>query len=352
MQRVLHWMAERQEEVWVVDEDDRFRSLLPAGFHFSTFSLPRGAGRAEQALQRAGLGSLFERTVVAKMQRIADEFRPDVVHVHNIAMLGVACAWAGIGPLVVSSWGALSQSVASPDKPLYPTTRQVLAAADVLIVDAPALIEPIRPMTKRGARVEHVPMGADTRRFCPGRTPTALEWRAFFGIPDDAFVLVSPRSWAELYGHQAILQAYVQAFPRLRQPAVLAFVGLGDGPQSLPYLAEAWKQVEQTEAAQTVRWLPKIRYDEMHTLYVMADAVVNYPSRDSFPATLVEAAACETPAITAFLPTYRDTFVETACTLVEPGNPAALAEAMVEVVNQPPADRSHPPGRGAPDCRA
>ena len=55
---------------------------------------------------------------------------------------------------------------------------------------------------------------------------------------------------------------------------------------------------------------------------------------------MVEAAACETPAITAFLPTYRDTFVETACTLVEPGNPAALAEAMVEVVNQPPAERA------------
>ena len=255
-------------------------------------------------------------------------------------MLGVACAWAGIGPLVVSSWGALSQSVASPDKPLYPTTRQVVAAADVLIVDAPALIEPIRPMTKRSARVEHLPMGADTRRFCPGRTPTAQEWRAFFGIPDDAFVLVSPRSWAELYGHQTILQAYVQAFPRLRQPTVLAFVGLGDGPQALPYLAEAWKQVEQTEAAQTVAGCPR-------SATMRCTPSTSWPTqwstilrRDSFPATLVEAAACETPAITAFLPTYRDTFVETACTLVEPGNPAALAEAMVEVVNQPPAERA------------
>ena len=43
MQRVLTWMAEHQEDVWVVHEDDRFRPLLPAGFHFSTFSLPRGA---------------------------------------------------------------------------------------------------------------------------------------------------------------------------------------------------------------------------------------------------------------------------------------------------------------------
>ena len=274
------------------------------------------------------------------MRRIADEFRPDVVHVHNITMLGVACVWAGIGPLVVSSWGALSQSVASPDKPLYPTTRQILAAADVLIVDAPALIEPIRPMTKSDARVEHVPMGADTHRFCPGRTPTALEWRSFFGIPDDAFVLLSPRSWAEFYGHQTILHAYVQAFPRMRKPAVLAFVGLGNGPQALPHMATAWKEVEQTEAAHTVRWLPKIRYDEMHTLYVMADTVVNYPSRDSFPATLVEAAACKVPIVTALLPTYCGTFIETCGYLAEPNHPVSLAEAMIEIVNQPSEARA------------
>ncbi len=96
-----------------------------------------------------------------------------------------------------------------------------------------------------------------------------------------------------------------------------------------------------------MRWLPKIRYDEMHTLYVMADAVVNYPARDSFPATLVEAAACETPAITAFLPTYRDTFVETACTLVEPEQPRSARRGDGRG-GEPTAGRTrHPPGRGA-----
>ena len=78
-------------------------------------------------------------------------------------------------------------------------------------------------------------------------------------------------------GHQTILQAYAEAFPRLHKPTVLAFVGLGDGPQALPHMAAAWKEVEQTDASRTVRWLPKIRYDEMHTLYVMADVMVNYP---------------------------------------------------------------------------
>ena len=340
MQRMLQWMAERNEEVWVMDHTDQYRSMVPDGFHFSTLSLPKGAWRTQQALQRVGLAGVWERALVAKLRRLTVEFQPNVVHIHNIAMLGVACAWAGMEPLVVSSWGALSQRVVSPDKPLHSTTRQVVAAADVMIVDAPALIEPVREITKRGARVEHLPLGADTRRFCPGRTPTAWAWRTFFSIPDDAFVLVSPRSWAAFYGHQTILESYVQAFPRMCKPTILAFVGLGDGPQALQHMAEAWKQVDQTEAARTVRWLPKIRYDEMHTLYAMADAVVNYPSRDSFPATLVEASACEVPVITALLPTYRGTFVETSAVLAEPNNPAALAEAMVEIVNQAPEARA------------
>ena len=36
--------------------------------------------------------------------------------------------------------------------------------------------------------------------------------------------------------------------------------------------------------------------------------------------------------ISSDLPAYRNTFVEQFCRLVEPENPAALAEAMVEVI--------------------
>jgi glycosyltransferase involved in cell wall biosynthesis len=340
MQRVLQWMAERREEVWVVDHTARFRSQVPAGFGFSPLLLPRGGVRAQQVLHRAGLGGLAPRVQAARLHGIAAEFRPELVHAHNLTDLGLACADAGLGPLIVSSWGALSQVVAEPGRPVAEAARRQLAVADAVVVDAPSLLEPVRALAKPGARVEHIPMGADTRRFRPGRSAAALEWRAFFGIPQETFVLLSPRSWAEFYGHQAILRAYVEAFPRFDKPTVLAFVGLGDGPQALPQMAQAWEAVGRTEAARTVRWLPKIRYDEMHILFSMGDAVVNYPARDSFPATLVEAAACDLPAITAFLPTYRGTFVETACTLVEPGQPAALAEAIVEVVNQPPADRA------------
>ena len=78
MQRVLQWMAEREEEVWVVDHNDRYRSQLPAGFMFSPLFLPKGGWRAQQALQRAGLGGVVRREVTARLRRVVDEFRPEV----------------------------------------------------------------------------------------------------------------------------------------------------------------------------------------------------------------------------------------------------------------------------------
>ena len=335
MQRVLRWMADRHEQVWVVDHTAQFRSQVPAGFGFSPLLLPKGGARAQRALRRAGLGGLAKQVTTARLQRIAAGFQPEIVHAHNVTDLGMACVDAGLGPLVVSTWGALSQLVAEPGRPLSEAVRRQVAEADAVVVDAPSLLDPVRSLAKPGAAVEHIPMGADTQRFRPGRTAAAIEWRAFFGIPAQAFVLLSPRSWAEFYGHQVILHAYVEAFPHLDRPAVLAFAGLGDGPQALPHMAQAWATVSHAEAARTVRWLPKIRYDEMHTLFAMADAVVNFPAQDSFPATLVEAAACEVPILTAVLPTYRGTFVETAALLVEPGDVAALAQGIVELVNRP-----------------
>lgn len=330
MQRVLDWLAVREAEVWVVDADDTYRALVPASFRFSALPLPP---KAEDS-PGDGLSAAAQA-----LRCLAADFRPQVVHLHNVTALGLACVAAGLGPLLVSTWGALGRRAGEAAAPLSPATVRVLGAADALIVDAPALLAPVKALARPGARVELLPMGADIRRFQPGRTEASLLWRTLYGIPDDAFVLLSPRMWGAFYGHQAILAAYALAHPGFTRPTRLALVGLGDGPDALPHMAEAWRSVASSPAALDVRWLPRIRYQQMPTLYALSDAVINYPEVDSFAATLVEAAACRLPVITPLLPTYCGTFVETACTLVEPGNTTALAEAMLEVVNQPPEER-------------
>lgn len=330
MQRVLDWLAGREADVWVVDADDTYRALVPAGFRFSALPLPPEAEDSP--------GDRWSAAAEA-LRRLAADFQPQVVHLHNITALGLACAAAGLGPLLVSTWGALGRRAGDAAAALSPATLRVLGAADALIVDAPALRAPVQALARPGARVELLPMGADSRRFQSGRTEASLLWRTLYGIPDDAFVLLSPRMWGAFYGHQAILAAYALAYPGFARPTRLALVGLGDGPDALPHMAETWRSIAKSPAALDVRWLPRIRYQQMPTLYALSDAVINYPEIDSFAATLVEAAACRLPVITPLLPTYRGTFVETACTLVEPGNTTALAEAMIRVVNQPPEER-------------
>ncbi len=339
MQRVLDWMAARGEQVWVTDYDNQYRQPLPSGFEFQTVLPTRRGARIQAGLMRLRLEAAAARVAAARVRSLARQAQPQVVHVHNIDRRGLACAEAGIGPIMVSAWGGLIRLVTHPGEPLAGPARRVLAACDVLVVDTPALLEPAAAWLKPGGRVVHVPMGADTHAFRPGRTAQALEWRAHFAIADDVFVLLSPRMWASYYNHQQILRAYVRAFPRFQRPTTLAFTCLGPGPEALPHMAEAWQEVAHAPAAATVRWLPRIRYGQMPTLYAMADAVVNYPAADSFGATLVEAAACQLPLITSLLPTYRGAFVEAYATLVEPDDPDALAEAMVQVVNQAPASR-------------
>ena len=84
--------------------------------------------------------------------------------------------------------------------------------------------------------------------------------------------------------------------------------------------------------AHAIRWIPQVPYQDMPGIYALADVVINYPSTDTFPSTLLEAAACARPVITSHLPAYRNTFVEECFRLVEPENPQALAEAIVELL--------------------
>lgn len=337
MQRVLKWMAANGEQVWVSDYYNHYPELLPGTCDFYPLQPIYKLGGA---LRRARLGAVSERIEASRIRGLADRVQPDVIHLHSIDIRGLACVRAEVGPLLVSTWGGLSQAVAQPDRPFARMTQQIVAASDVVLVDSPALLEPAARWMTDGGRVVHLPMGADMQAFRPGRSALALEWRAHFAIPDDVFVLLSPRMWAPYYQHQQILRAYALAFPRFLRPTQLAFTCLGDGPQALPHIAAAWQEVAHTPAAATVRWLPRIRYAQMPTLYAMSDAVVNYPAMDSFGATLVEAAACEAPLITPLLPTYRGTFVEDYATLVESESLEALADAMVQVVNQAPAERS------------
>lgn len=151
-------------------------------------------------------------------------------------------------------------------------------------------------------------------------------------IPYDATVLLSPRGWSKTYGQEYIVAAFAQAYRRLDLPLALVLLGVGRMKRPETLAQEVLNLGAGLGIAHAIRWIPQAPFEDMPGVYALADIVVNYPRSDAFPSTLLEAAACARPVITSDLPPYRNTFVERFCRLVEPENPAALAEAMVELI--------------------
>ena len=339
MQRPVQWAVHAGYDVCVAGSTDLYPENTPPNYQHFQVSTPwhrdfSSIAGEEQTKRVQGQWSTLKLVDIGRL------FRPDIVHAHGVTMVADWCLQARLQPLVVSAWGALNKILTGERtwEEMPEHAQRVLPAADAVIVESPALVDVCASLPHPPRRVELIPLGTDTRRFdLDSARRHAGPWRRTLGIPDDSCVLLSPRGWDETYGQHSILEAYALARPAFRRPTILAFTKMKRNSSSItgPYFERVAHRAAELEVAEYVRWIPSLRYEMMPTLYALADVIVSFPSQDAFPSTLVEAAACSRPVISASMPSYRGTFFEDCFTLAEAGNVIALAAAMVEVVNDP-----------------
>jgi glycosyltransferase involved in cell wall biosynthesis len=198
------------------------------------------------------------------------------------------------------------------------------------------MLRALTPRSLAPLQVQCFPIGIDGSLFHPGYADKSAAWRFALDIPLGAIVLLSPRGWSNVYGQREIMQAFAKAYHQLGRPMVLVFLGVGRIKRPEMLAREVLDLGVSLGVGHAIRWIPEVPYDDMPGVYNLADIVLNYPSTDAFPSTLLEAAACARPVITSDLPAYRNTFIERCCIRVAPGNPAALADAIVHLVNAGP----------------
>ncbi len=265
-------------------------------------------------------------------------FQPDIIHAQGLGVEAMACVEAGFHPLVLSAQGFLNDLAGDPTAPLSWGLEALIRVADALVVDSPAVAMGAANRFDAGPKVVSITQGVDTRRFRPIQESQRRQWRQNLAVPDDAFLMISPRGWADLYNHDLIVRAWALAHPRLGRPCVLAFTRMGRNSRpgsAVQCFNRVMEEIETLGVRKDIRILPCMPQVLMPGLYGAADAIVSYPATDTFGATLLEALACECPVISARLPGYAGSFLEIACRMVVPRDPEALAEAMIELVSQP-----------------
>jgi glycosyltransferase involved in cell wall biosynthesis len=140
------------------------------------------------------------------------------------------------------------------------------------------------------------------------------------------------RALAPIYRQEIILEAFAQARIGLKKPAYLV---LKIYNQLTPrYKSFLEKRIHELGISDYVRWIEGIPDLEIPTLYALSDAVINFPTADTFPVTFLEAAACECPVITCALPGYENTFVERYFRMVQTDRKEDLSQAIIAELNQ------------------
>lgn len=260
------------------------------------------------------MGSDFVSAVRARRS-----FEPDVIHAHWWFPSGVVGSWLSRlshRPLVTTLHGTdvrLAKSVAisrSLFRHVLQHSSAVTTVSSWLGAEVRALVPSINPLI--------APMPADTVRYTPG------------GRREGARLLFVGRLTT-----QKGLDHLLRALVLMKRPAVLDIVG--NGGDSARYRALAHELSVETKVA----WHGQLRNDQLAGLYRAATALVVPAIDEGLGLVAVEALLCETPVV-AFRSGGLTDVIQDGSTgvLVPPGDVAALAKALDNVIADPQSART------------
>lgn len=313
--------------------DHRFLSAL-AGSPHTVFSLrlERGARQledrplpqqVEQVPWRGGQAPMRWADLPAllgDLKRVIRRVQPDVIHAGPIQSAAFLAALSGFRPLVSMSWGSDLLKDANRDWKMRFATRYTLNRTAVLAGDCDAVRKKAGEFGFPPERVVLFPWGVDLQRFSPGE-PTGLRERLGW---EDAFVVLSLRTWEPLYGVDVVVKAFCQAAerePRLR----LLLLGGGSQAGLLRQL------LAQRGLLDRVHFGGQVSGDDLPAYYRAADLYVSASHSDGSSVSLMEALACGLPALVSDIPGNREWIGprENAGWLFSDGDFSALGAGML-----------------------
>lgn len=260
------------------------------------------------------------------LRRIIKQWKPDILHAHQVTSAGWLGAFSNFHPFVVSPWGSDLLVKPTQYRPARFLANYVLRHADLVICTSNHLQN---AAIRYGAETEKcvmIPWGIDQNIFHPGDSSALRKSLGFNSIR----VILSPRAMKPIYNQDTI----VEAIPIVAKsiPNVI-FIFLEYNEDAL-YLSTLKKRINELDIEKYVYWLPSQEPHQLAEYLRMADLVLSIPSSDSVPLSVIEAMACGTPVIVSDIISLREVIIpDKNGVLVPLRDPQALAQAIIALVN-------------------
>jgi len=268
----------------------------------------------------------------ADLRRVIRTVQPDLIHAGPVQTAACLAALAGFRPLVTMSWGSDLLKDADRNLGWRAATRYTLQRTTLLLGDCQAVQRKAATFGFPAERVVLFPWGVDLAHFTPA--PAESDFRRRRGW-QDAFVLLSLRSWEPIYGVDVIVRAFAEVVQTVRaggealpEPRLLL---LGNGSQA----AALHRLVAQNHLEDLVHFGGQVGNQELPAIYRAADVYLSASHSDGSSVSLMEALACGRPVLVSDIPGNLEWITPGQQGWLFPdGDAHALAQSILQAMRQ------------------
>ncbi len=315
--RFLSSLAETEHEVYSLRLERRSRQIEDR-------PLPQ---KVQQVRWRGGLAPFEWKSAPAfslALRGVLRQVRPDVVHAGPVPDVAFLAALSGARPLVSMSWGSDLLHDVDSDRWLRWCARFALGHSQAVVGDCQAVKDKAVSLGFAAEKVSLFPWGVDLEKFNPGPNDSFRERRGW----QDAFVLLSLRSWEPIYGVDVVVKAFGRAAQRIPE---LRLILLGSGSLA----GQIRALINENGLEEKVFLGGQVKNAELPGFFRAADLYLSASHSDGSSVSLMEALASGLPALVSDIPGNKE-WITPGCEgwLFGDGDVEDLAQSILHAYEQ------------------
>ncbi len=273
------------------------------------------------------LKPLHYAVALGKVKRILRDIRPDLLHTHFLTGYGYWGAFSGFHPFIMTVWG--DDVYLTPHQSFLKgiLARRVLRTADLVTGDSRDILDHAIEMGADPDSCHVVLWGVDLESFRPD-APTDVRRR--LGIPGDAPVVISIRSFTQPYYNIDVIVGAIPDIQRARPDTHFIFAGNEGDDTEFRRLAGSLGLDGRTH------FVGRIPHEDLAAYMVASDVFVTVPSVDATAVSLLEAMACGSAVIVSSLASSLEWVKQDESgVVVPPRDGHALTDAILRLIGSP-----------------
>lgn len=261
---------------------------------------------------------------VSIIRKISRHFEPDLIHAHYATSYGLLGALSNFHPFVLSVWGSDVYDFPKRSRVHKKVFQYNLSKADLILSTSEVMKIELQKYTQDNIIV--TPFGVDIKEFAPKTVPDKDPNIVYVGT-------IKPIE--EKYGISDIIDAAKLVVQKMPQKQ-FRFYLVGTGPDMEKYR----QTIIDKGLAEHFVMTDRVPFSEVAHYHNLLDIFLNVSINDSesFGVATVEAMSCEKPVIVTEVGGLMEVVDHGKFgTVIPKGDPSAMAEAILKIVEQPRA---------------